>query len=209
MTTLAALVTRLTIDVPAVDDVPSPAQYEQAVKDAVQEFSRRCGLIKYGEIAIVANTATYALADDFMKLISLESPIGVDGVVVTNTGLIPVSADWEEVYQIANGQITFIPTPTYSVTRDYKYKSAWVLDESDDYPDLGDEEAQIVMIKARQLALEKIGNAQAAAGIQRYSLGAVSVDKSGDAESVTKRLYALHGEFVEACERYNGAHGSA
>ena len=103
---------------------------------------------------------------------------------------------------------TFTPTPTYTLTRDYKYKAGWALtgsSGSETYATMGDEEAQIVMLKAKQLAMEKISNAQASAGGMKYSLGAVSVDKGAGAESLTTMMYALHGEFVQACERYNGA----
>ena len=42
---LADMITELQEDVPAVDGVPSDAQYERAIKDAVREFSRRCGIV--------------------------------------------------------------------------------------------------------------------------------------------------------------------
>lgn len=212
MTTLAALVNQLMIDVPAVNDVPSSAQYEQAVINAVQDFSRRCGRIKYGELNIVSGTATYDLAADFQDLISLESLAGADGVIISDNGIIPISADWEERYSIVNGEITFVPTPTYTLTRDYAYKTRWILTgvgDSREYADLGDAEAQIILIRARQLALERITSAQTISGTQRYSLGAVSVDKSTGVDGMVKQMYALHAEFVDACERYNGAYRSA
>ena len=201
--TLADLVVELQEDVPAVDGVPSEAQYERAIKDAVREFSRRCGLVKVGTLSIVANTASYALADDFLDLIELESVVDVvDGVIITATGIIPVSADWEEIYTIAAGTITFYPTPTYTSDRDYTYKAAWILDVNDAYS-LTDEEAQIVMLKAKGLCFDKLANA--GVGGFKYSVGNMSVDKSGMGESYTKRQYELHGEFTQACERYNGA----
>lgn len=200
--TLAELVIELQEDVPAVDGVPSEAQYERAIKDAVREFSRRCGLVKVGTLSIVANTAAYALADDFLDLIELESMVGVDGVIITATGIIPVSEGWEETFTIAAGSITFYPTPTYTSDRDYRYKAAWILDESDAYS-LTDEEAQIVMLKAKGICFDKLANA--GAGGFKYSIGNMSVDKSGMGESYTKRQYELHGEFTQACERYNGA----
>jgi len=207
-TTLASLVAILESEVPAVNSVPTDTQYEQAVLDAVREFSRRCGRAKIAELSIVSGTATYALASDFASLIYLEALTGVDGVIISSTGLIPVDADWDEVHTIAGGQITFYPTPQYSLTREYKYKAAWVLTGSGDqraYATMTDDEAQIVLIKAKGIALEKQHLALAAAGGLKYSLGAVSVDKTGGAQDLSNRVYSLHGEFVAECERYNGA----
>lgn len=208
MTTLAALLTQLQSEIPAVNSVPTTAQYTQAIKDAVAEFSRRCGLEKIAELSIVSGTASYNLPDDFLKLIMLESVSGADGVIISNTGIIPISADWEETYQIVNKVITFFPTPGYSMTREYRYKMAWVLtgsSPSETYANMGDDEAQVVMIKAKGLAIEKISNAQAAGGNMRYSFGAVSVDKGAGSENLTSKVFAAHGDFVQACERYNGA----
>ncbi len=207
-TTLAALIAELQSEVPAVNSVPTVAQYTQAIKDAVAEFSRRCGLMKIAELSIISGTAAYNLPADFLKLIMLESPSGADGVIISNTGIIPLSAEWEETHQIINKIITFFPTPGYSMTREYRYKSAWALtgsSGSETYADMGDDEAQIVMIKAKGFAKEKLANALASGGGMKYSLGAVSVDKGSGAETLTSDMYALHGQFVDACERYNGA----
>jgi len=207
-TTLAVLIAELQSEVPAVNSLPTTTQYTQAVKDAVAEFSRRCGLVKMADLSIVANTATYSFPDDFLKLISLTSLAGVDGVIISNSGIIPVSADWTEEYTIANKQITFKPTPTYTLTRGYKYKAGWVLtgaNPNETYATMGDDEKQIVMLKAKQLATEKIYKAQASAGGMKYSFGAVSVDKGAGADSLTKDMFELQGAFVQACEDYNGA----
>ena len=208
MTTLAVLLAQLQSEVSAVNSVPTTTQYTQAIKDAVAEFSRRCGLVKFAELSIVSGTASYNLPADFLKLIMLESLAGADRVIISTTGIIPVSAEWEETYQIVNKVITFKPTPGYTLTRDYRYKAAWVMtggSGSETYADLGDDEAQIVMLEAKSLALEKRANAQAASGGLRYSFGAVSVDKTGGVDDLSKTRFALHGQFLEACDRYNGA----
>jgi len=205
--TLAALVAILQSEVPAVSSVPTTAQYTQAIKDAAADFSRRCGLTKFAELNIVSGTASYDLPADFLKLVMLESLAGADGVVLSDAGIIPVSANWEETHQVVNKAITFKPTPTYTLTRDYRYKAAWVLtgsSGSETYADMGDDEAHVVMLKARQIAKEKISNAMASGGAQRYSFGAVSVDKISGVDALIKEMYALQGQFVEACEAYNG-----
>lgn len=201
---LGNLVQRLMQEVPAADGVPTPAQYEQAVRDAVRDFSRRCGLAKISSLAIVPNTATYTLPADFLSMILLESPATADGVVITNTGLIPISADWEETHTIVNQQITFYPTPAYSMTREFKYKAGWVLDINDEYSTMGEEEAQIVLMKAQAICNNKIANAMSADGVLKYSLGAVSVDKGSNPDMLVNRAYRIHGEYVQACEAYNG-----
>lgn len=208
MTTLADLIADLQTDVPAVNSVPTTAQYEKAVKDAVNEFSRRCGLVKIASLNIVSGTATYDLADDFLKLILLESPVGIDGVIISASGIIPLGESWDETYQVVAGQITFFPTPTYTMTRDYRYKAAWILtgdDGSETYADMRDEEAQIVLLKAKALATEKIMNAQASKGSLRYSFGAVSVDKSSGLDSLGTSIEKHNSMFDAECKRYNGA----
>jgi hypothetical protein len=207
MTTLANLLSQLQSEVPAVNSVPTTTQYTQAIKDAAAEFSRRCGLTKFAELSIVSGTAAYDLPADFLKLVMLENLAGADGVILSDAGIIPIAADWEETYQIVNKVIKFSPTPTYTLTRDYRYKAAWILtggSGSETYADMGDDEAQVVMLKARQLATEKLSNALASSGGQ-YSFGAVSVNKGSGMDSLVKQVYSLQGQFIEACEHYNGA----
>lgn len=205
MSTLAELVTTLQNEIPAVDSVPTAAQYEQAVRDAVLEFSRRCGLEKVSELAVVAGTATYSLEDDFLKLIALESLANPDGIIVSASGLIPVSATWEERWTIRNRQITFHPTPTYTLTRDYRYKAEWIFNADADptLVDAGEDEIEIILLRAQEICKQKQANAQAG-GIQRYSLGAVSVDNSAGLDGMLKAQTALREAFEAACERYNG-----
>jgi hypothetical protein len=203
---LADMITELQEDIPAVDGIPSDAQYERAVKDAVREFSRRCGQIQNGTLDIVPGTASYALPADFLDLIEIDNPFQPEHqVMVTSTGIIPFSElhPFCEERTIRNGMITFVPTPSYTMTRYIEYKAAWVLDEDDAYP-LTDDEARIVLLKAKGICFEKLANANAGAGF-KYAVGNMSVDKSGVSEGFSKRLYELHGEFVQACDEYNGA----
>jgi len=208
MITLENLLLKLQSEVPAVNSAPTTDQYTQAIKDAAAEFSRRCGLTKFAELNIVSGTASYALPADFLKLVMLESLAGADGVIISNAGIIPVSANWEEKYQIVNKVITFKPTPTYTLTRDYKYKAAWILTGSsgnETYADMGDDEEQVVMLKAKQLAKEALSNSLASSGAMKYSFGAVSVDKGSGVDALLKDVYSLQGQFIEACEAYNGS----
>ncbi len=196
--TLADLKTLLESEVPAVNSVPTSAQYERAIKDAAIAFSRKCGLPKFAELNIVSGTAVYALEDDFLSMIYLEGLTGVDDVIVSASGLIPLSSDWNEEYTIAGGQITFTPTPTYTLDRDYKYKAAWILDGSDIYQTMGDQEAEIILLLAKSIAYEKQGMALSASGGLNYSFGAVKVDKGSGAESLDNAVGKYKNAFDEA-----------
>jgi hypothetical protein len=203
--TLTDLISQLQEDVPAVSGVPSDAQYERAIKDAVREFSRRCGVTKNGTLSIVSGTAAYALPVDFLELIEIDNPYEPDDqVILTTTGIIPFNLlnPFEEDYTIQNGTITFVPVPTYTMVRYIEYKSAWTLDAGS-YP-LTEDEAQIVMLKAKQLCFDKLANASIGQGFS-YTVGNMSVNKSGVADGYSKRLYELQGEFLQACDKYNGA----
>lgn len=203
---LADLISELQEDVPAVDGLPSDAQYERAIKDAISEFSRRCGVKKNGTIDIVAGTANYVLPDDFMSLIEIDDPYDPEHqVVITATGIIPFSelSPFEEELTIRNGILTIFPTPGYSMTRYLEYKAGWILDANNEY-DLTEDEARIVMLKAKSICFEKLANAGIATGF-RYTVGNMTVDKSGVSDGYSKRQTELDNGFITACDRYNGA----
>ncbi|APU89243.1 MAG: hypothetical protein DYG85_06405 [Chloroflexi bacterium CFX1] len=209
---LSDLITKLETDVPAVDGVPTDDQYENAVKDAVRAFGERCGVEQVGTLNITSGTATYSLPDDFLRLIAMSALTGVDGVIVSSGGLIPVPLDYEEKWTIRNGQITFYPTPQYTIARTFRYKAGWVLTESDDdypveeYAEMTERESRIVLLAAASFATQKLANN---AGGDKYSLGAVSVDNSGSVEALVKKQYSLFGEFTKECDLYNGGYSTA
>src|SRR3990172_704225 len=207
------LVARLMDDVPAENDIPSAMQYENAVKDAVADFSEQCGLEQIGTLNIVAGTAIYDLPADFMKLTLLETFFNaMDGVLHSVDGLLPVSATWTEKFTIRNGQIRFYPVPRYTMARDFSYKAAWVSTVIDDeYPDeeyatMGEREARIILLKAQEIALNKGSNAQSGSGI-KYRFGGGSEDLGGTGEGSRKTAYALQSDYEAACKKYNGTVG--
>ena len=211
---LSELVDRLAAEVPAEDGVPSEEQYERAIKDAILDFSERCGLIRSATISVVPNTATYELPADFLSLIStpaLYSPFP-DSVIHTIDGLIPIPTTYryqEEVYT-SGLNIVFTPTPTYQITRVIRYKAAWVStveDYDEDYESLGEREARIVLLKAESIAMNKLSNSQAGSAI-KYSFGAVSEDLTGGSESTKATADLKDSEYLEACKTYNGAYAS-
>ncbi len=168
------------------------------------DFSRRCGLEKFGELSIVSGTATYTLPDDFLRLIALESLANPDGIIISDSGLIPVNALWEEKYTIINKQITFKPAPTYTLTRDYRYKAAWIFDSNGNLLGAGDDEAQIILLKAGAICLQKQSNASAGS-MSKYSLGAVSVEMGSAAQSKFTDSESKEKDYLAACEVYNGS----
>ncbi len=212
---LSDLVAQLELDVPAEDGVPSEVQYENAVKDAIRDFSEQCGLVQVGTLNIVSGTATYDLPADFLRLIKLYS-LGGSGVMFgANSQIIPLNADFCEKHTIRNGQITFYPIPRYTMARDFTYKAAWIgtdieADGSEaadiDYETLGDREARIVLLKAKAIAKTKQANAQASTSI-KYSFGAVSEDLSGATDASKKDAKSFEDEYEAACEKYNGQVG--
>lgn len=208
---LSDLVDRLVEDVPSEDGVPSTEQYENAVRDAVQDFSERCGLEQIGTLNVVSGTATYDLPEDFLRMIHLTVLSG-DGVLYgADSQLIPLSGNWCEKHTIRNGKITFHPIPRYTMAREFSYKAAWVptlVDDDyadEDYETLGEREARIVLLKARSIAMNKLANAQAGNSL-KYSFGAVNEDLDGGSSSTTQSASTLESEYLDACKVYNGQH---
>lgn len=204
---LEDLVDQLEEDVPAVDSVPSADQYERAIKEAVADFSRRCGTEKISSIAIVAGTAAYALPGDFLKLILIETPTSPDGVLITQQGIIPLPKEFTEYYTIRGTTITFYPTPSYSMTKDFRYKAGWVLNnDGDEYEDMGEEEAGIILLRAQATCLTKQSNAVAPDAFS-YQQGDVSVNTGTQTLAIRAQVDSVEKQYIEACERYNGHYG--
>ncbi|HAE59359.1 MAG TPA: hypothetical protein DCG54_07595 [Anaerolineae bacterium] len=207
---LTALVAELQSKIPARNNVPSAAQYQSAVLDAVLDFSLQCAREKISELAVVAGTATYDLPADFVKIIKLYSArMELDGVAITSNGLVPVNGInglSRERHTISNRKITFYPTPTYIQTRTLRYMAGWALTgtgESAEYADLGDAEAKIVLLKAQAEAKTLLVNAEGG-GVWAYRIGDESFDKSGGVQGMIAERDARLAEYQAACRAYNG-----
>lgn len=203
---LVDLVTRLQEDIPARDGVPSNAQYERAVKEAVMDFSERAGPEKIAALNVVANVATYDLAADFLKLIELEAIATPDGIINSVGGIIPVSANWEERWTIVDGKITFYPIPTYTLARDYRYKAGWALTGGATYDDLGEREAEIVLLKAAASCLTKLANLYSPEAID-YQQGDVKVNTGTQTLALRAQAELLEKQYLEAVRNYVGQVG--
>lgn len=205
MVNLSDLVARLQANVPAQNSVPSTAQYEQAIKDAVDDFSNRLPMRKRTTLSIVANTASYDLPDDFLRAISLRSLLAQDNVLVTDAGIVPVSDSFQEEYSVSGGQITFYPTPTYTTDRYLWYAAAYILDD-DIYQDMTNAIAGVIMLLAQSLALGLQANAQASAGWS-YKIGDVAVDKKGVGKGIQSQADSLEKQYLGAVDKMIGPVG--
>ena len=196
--TLAELVARLQEDIAQREAVPSETQYAQMVQDAVADYSRRRPLHRLTTLTIVSGTAEYDLPTDFLRLIRLEGLFSQDGVIHSTSGLIPVSAGYEESFTIAGRTLTFYPTPSYSTSRDLTYAAAHVL-EGGEYPDMTEEDAGIVLLKAQALALQTQARASALAGeVVEYAIGDERVKRATVSEALSTQAKEAQQAYLEA-----------
>jgi hypothetical protein len=203
---LANLISRLQVNIPAKGDTPSAAQYDQAVKDAVLDFSSRCPLKKLATITVVSGTAVYDLPADFTRLIKVESLLSPEGgVLVTDAGLIPVSASYEERFTVGGGKVTFYPTPTYTTARYVWYAAGYVFDDDNVYPDMTEAEARVIILKAQAMALHLLANVNA--GGWSYKIGDEAVDKKNVGQGYRDQAKALDGDYLAAVGQMVGPVG--
>ncbi len=203
------LVTRLQADVPARSGVPSTAQYEYAIKDAVADFAQRRPMTLITTLAIVSGTAAYALPDNFLFVIKLDDFTAQDGIIHTATGIVPLSSDWNERYTVNGLTITFTPTPSYTLSRTLRYAAGHVLNSSEVYPYLTDADAGIVLLKAQAIALRKQALAAVTATtgeIVEYAIGDERVKKSSPSERLNAAASSLEAAYLAAVQ--HGATGS-
>lgn len=204
---LSVLVARLTADVPSRNDVPSSEQYQRAVEDAVADYSQRKSLRRSFDLDVVSGTAAYDLPDDFLRLIDLEgwpSTGSDDGVMITTTGIVPVSASYTETIEVEDGTLTIDPTPAYTLTRKMLYAAAHVLDGNDDYPLMTEADAAVILLRAQALALRMLANA-AVQEAWKYSEGDESVDKTAMAKAMQEQAKILDDQYLADLKRAVGS----
>lgn len=203
---LGALRKKLMELVSARKGVPSFRQYTLAVMDAVADYSDRKPLQKTVAVEIVSGTASYALPADFLRFTSLEVATAPDGVIVSDIGLIPVGDGFRETYTIAGEQLTFYPTPQYTMTKRLWYAAAYVLNENEVYADMGREAERLVLLKAQAIALQLQAN-KAAQEAWQYQIGDERVNKEKLAEALAKRAKEMNDEYERAAEGQIGPIG--
>ena len=196
---LSRLVTYVMHDVPARDGIPSEMQYEECVKRAMADFGRRKPLVKETTLSIEANVASYDLPADFLYIIEVEALLtGEGGVLITPTGLIPMSPGLKETYTVAAGKITFVPTPAYSYDRRLWYAAGYALDATEqEYTDLAEDLVDVVLLKAKALATG-IKAGRAADEAWQYAVGDERVNKEKLAENLRAEVKRLTDEYEAA-----------
>ena len=203
---LSSLSSRLQSDVPARNSVPSVEQYERAVTDAVADYSRRCPMERTTTLSIVNGTGSYALPSDFVRLVAIESLTDASGVIISDSGIIPISSSFKERLMVQGANLTIYPTPTYTLVRDVWYMAGHVLVDNN-YPDMGEDVAAVVMLGATAKALQWQANAAALEAWQ-YQIGDERVSKERLAEALRMQAQEFERQFQAALKSQAGAYGS-
>jgi hypothetical protein len=185
---LAAMVERLQRLVPARNGVPSVVDYEQHVRDAVQQLSMDVPRRVTATLNVIAGTATYTLPADCLYVVVLPKSTST-GVIVTDAGIVFIPDDWREEINVVDGALIISPTPTFTHTRSYVYAGGYALDNGS-YVNLNENAARIALLYAQYLALTQQANVVAGDG-WKYSIGDESVDKTGQASGLRQQADAM------------------
>jgi len=200
---LSTLVDRLRADVPPRDGVPNDEQYPRCVKDAVADFGQKAGRSKVASVSVVSGTAAYTLPTDFVRLIQMDN-LSSDGQVINRGGgLIPMGSGFSETWAISNGQLTFYPTPAYTMVRYFEYQAGWALDGSDNYTDIGEIEAGALIYLAQAKALSLQANV-ASKEAWSYQMGEARVSKERLAAELREQAKQARADYDAALVSYNG-----
>ncbi len=177
--------------------------YEQLIADAVNRLSQDAPLLKRATLNVVGGTADYTLPDGFQALIELQSPSQPGGIINSAAGLIPISASWDEAYEVAGNTLTFTPTPIYTMGRAYRYSAAHVA-VNGRYTTLTENLARMALLYAQAQALTAQANA-ASGSAWKYTIGDESVDKTGQSKGLQAQADALMKQYqaeVKALQGY-------
>jgi hypothetical protein len=177
--------------------------YEQLIADAVNRLSQDAPLIRRATLNVISGTADYSLPDGFQALIELQSPAQPGGIINSAAGLIPVSANWEEAYEVAGNTLTFTPMPTYTMGRAYRYSAAHA-PVNGRYATLTENLARLALLYAQAQALTAQANA-ASGNAWKYTIGDESVDKTAQSKGMQAQADALMKQYqaeVKALQGY-------
>lgn len=181
----------------------APEDYEQLIVDAVNRLSQDAPMIRRATLNVISGTADYTLPAGFQALIELQSPSQPGGLINSAAGLIPVSASWDEAYEVAGNTLTFTPTPTYTMGRAYRY-AAYHVAVDGRYTTLTENLARLALLYAQSQVLT--AQASAASGSAwKYTIGDESVDKTGQSKGLQAQADALMKQYqaeVKALQGY-------
>lgn len=185
------------------NSVPSSAQYTDAITGAIADLSRRAPLTRFATLAVVAGQASYALPADFLRIISLPSLQTPSGVII-GAQLIPFGPAFTERWAVAGHTLTFTPTPQYTLSRTLTYAAAYARsNDGTTYPDLTDDRAALVLLKAQATALLIQANRAALDG-WKYTIDDETVDKTAVPAALQKQAALLQAQYDAALTALSG-----
>ena len=204
---LASLTIKLKEDVSVWKSTPTDDQYLRCVTGAIGDYQALVPLKKRATLSIVSGTASYDLPSDFLDVISLAALTSPDNVLVTASGLIPTNAlGAEERWEIVGQEITFYPTPTYTMERVLWYAAGYVIMGSNEYQGLSETQAETVLLKAAARALRLQAN-YAARMAWQYTLESERVSKENLSKAMAAQAKELDAQFKAAVSAGAGAVG--
>lgn len=199
--TVPTLAGELSAEIPAYDGVPT--DYEKIVKHALNDYGQRRPLTKEATISVVSGTAAYTLPNGFLDVISLTGIDPKNPAFIDNSGyIIPTGGRFDETWRIAGGQITFYPTPQYTLDRTLVYKSGYYVD-GDNITDLTDQDWSIALFFAQSLVLLGQAN-KAARNAFQYAAGAERISKEKQAAEMRAQSKQLKNEYTSAISKAAG-----
>lgn len=206
---LSTLVSRLQTQVQTEGGVPTSDQYTQAIRDAVNDFNGQVTRTKSRMLSIVAGTATYELPVDFVKIISLKPVAARQGnhgqlILVTSSGLIPLSGPLKETITIEGTVLRITPTPVYTLQRELRYGAGYVESGSPAvYAEMTEREARIVLLYAKSIAYGDLGAAKVGT-VTEYTVGDVRAKLGNAATDLQTTATSALAEYQAAVEKYIG-----
>lgn len=185
---LSTLVARVTADVPAYNSVPSTAQYQQAVKDAIDAYSLRNPIVDTATLSLKVDTADYDLPTDFLEAVRVRAPESGDY--------------YDEEWEIkGDGHITFYPTPDVAHDYQLRYCARYTGTGTDpSYTDLTDTDARVLLLLAKSHCLQLQAD-KAARDAWQYSEGDQAVNKTKQAETFQRMAEKALADYERELKR--------
>jgi hypothetical protein len=201
---LSDLVARLKTNVAVSNGVPTDPQYEQAVRDAVNDFNEAATRLKSTTLAVTSGVDTYALPADFVKFVALKSlTLSRPDLLVTPGGLVPLREPLSETITIEGTVLRITPTPAYTLTRELRYGAGHIASGAPAaYAEMTEREARIVLLLASsyatscQAAVKVGGVTEYAIGDVRAKVGNAATDLQAQADAWLKQYQAALNTYI-------------
>lgn len=196
---LLDLISRLAEDVRPLNGVPSATQVRQAVLDAADALAEAVPTVKTATIAVVRDTASYALPADFLQIKELAGLTRHGKVIVDGSGIIPLdrAITTTERVTAVDGELVISPVPAYTLSRTLTYLAGHVLttvDGQDVFADLTARAASVLLLKAQSIVLMLQATDQARRAWS-YQVGDNRTSKEKLAAELRAQAAAFQAEF--------------